>query len=57
MVLVQKIVEEKPKILSRKPRNAKNLVKKSKRIQEMPRICQEIWENPRIGGKKEDIIG
>ena len=37
MVLVQKIFQEKPRILSRNPTNAKNLVKKPKKIQEMPR--------------------
>ena len=45
----------------------KNLVKKYEKIQEMPRnprkskkcqeSCQEIRENPRIGGKKQEIIG
>ena len=41
-----KIFQEKPRILSR---NAKNLVKKSKKIQES---CQEIRENSRISGEK-----
>ena len=39
----------------------KNLVKKSKKCQkscqEMPRILPRIRENPRISGKKQDIIG
>ena len=53
MVLVQTIFQEKPRILSRNPRNAKNLVKKSKKCQES---CQEIRENPRVSGKKQETI-
>ena len=40
-----KIFQEKPRILSRNPR-------KFKKCQES---CQEIRENPKISGKKQDI--
>ena len=42
-----KEIQEMPRILSRNPRT-------SKKCQQS---CQEIWENPRISGKKQDIIG
>ena len=44
-VLVQKIFQEKPKILSRNPRKTKNLVKKSKNIHHFLRRQNALTAN------------